>query len=344
MKKILMSLRDPSGRLKKAWVMSKWTLLFVLLGMFNVHGAVYSQNEQQVTLSMKNAYLKDVIWAIERQTAFTFMYNQEDLDKVGKIDVKLKASKIEEILKACLKGTGLTYVIQDAVIVLKPIAPDDKVKEIRIVGKVIDEKKLPLPGVTVLIKGTKLGTATDFNGKYSLKLPEMKNIVLIFSFMGMETQEIKYTGKDTINVTLKEDKVKLQDVVVTGYMNIRKESFTGNATTVTKEQLLKTNNKNVIAALQIFDPSFRIKENNIWGSDPNALPEFNLRGESSIGMNKGLDIEQERRTQRTNLKDNPNLPIFILDGFEVPVDKIYDMDVNRIESMMILKDVYKRQL
>ncbi|KIO42756.1 MULTISPECIES: SusC/RagA family TonB-linked outer membrane protein [Sanguibacteroides] len=338
MKKILMSLRDPSGRLKKAWVMSKWTLLFVLLGMFNVHGAVYSQNEQQVTLSMKNAYLKDVIWAIERQTAFTFMYNQEDLDKVGKIDVKLKASKIEEILKACLKGTGLTYVIQDAVIVLKPIAPDDKVKEIRIVGKVIDEKKLPLPGVTVLIKGTKLGTATDFNGKYSLKLPEMKNIVLIFSFMGMETQEIKYTGKDTINVTLKEDKVKLQDVVVTGYMNIRKESFTGNATTVTKEQLLKTNNKNVIAALQIFDPSFRIKENNIWGSDPNALPEFNLRGESSIGMNKGLDIEQERRTQRTNLKDNPNLPIFILDGFEVPVDKIYDMDVNRIESMTILKD------
>ena len=64
MKKILMSLRDPSGRLKKAWVMSKWTLLFVLLGMFNVHGAAYSQNEQQVTLSMKNAYLKDVIWAL----------------------------------------------------------------------------------------------------------------------------------------------------------------------------------------------------------------------------------------------------------------------------------------
>ncbi len=318
--------------------MSKWTLLFVLLGMFNVHGAAYSQNEQQVTLSMKNAYLKDVIWAIERQTAFTFMYNQEDLDKVGKIDVKLKASKIEEILKVCLKGTGLTYVIQDAVIVLKPIAPDDKVKEIRIVGKVIDERKLPLPGVTVLIKGTKLGTATDFNGKYSLKLPEMKNIVLVFSFMGMETQEIKYTGKDTINVTLKEDKVKLQDVVVTGYLNVRKESFTGNATTVTRDQLMNLNARNVIAALQTFDPSFRIKENKLWGSDPNALPEFNIRGETSIGQQKGLDIEKERMTQRTNLKNNPNLPIFILDGFEVDVQKIYDMDINRIESMTILKD------
>lgn len=338
MKKILMSLRDPSGRLKKAWVMSRWTLFFVLLGMLNVHGAVYSQNERQVTLSMKDAYLKDVIWAIERQTAFIFMYNQEDLDKAGKIDVELKASKIEEILKVCLKGTGLTYVIQDAVIVLKPIAPDDKVKEIRIVGKVIDEKKLPLPGVTVLIKGTKLGTATDFNGKYALKLPERKDIVLVFSFMGMETQEIKYTGKDTINVTLKEDKVKLQDVVVTGFLNVRKESFTGNATTVTRDQLMKANNKNVIAALQIFDPSFRIKENNIWGSDPNALPEFNIRGESSIEINKGLQAEQNRRTQRTNLKNNPNLPIFILDGFEVDVQKIYDMDMNRIESITILKD------
>lgn len=202
----------------------------------------------------------------------------------------------------------------------------------------IDERKLPLPGVTVLIKGTKLGTATDFNGKYSLKLPEMKNIVLVFSFMGMETQEIKYTGKDTINVTLKEDKVKLQDVVVTGYLNVRKESFTGNATTVTRDQLMNVNARNVIAALQTFDPSFRIKENKLWGSDPNALPEFNIRGETSIGQQKGLDIEKERMTQRTNLKNNPNLPIFILDGFEVDVQKIYDMDINRIESMTILKD------
>ena len=161
----------------------------------------------------------------------------------------------------------------------------------------------------------------------------MKNIVLVFSFMGMETQEIKYTGKDTINVTLKEDKVKLQDVVVTGYLNVRKESFTGNATTVTRDQLMNVNARNVIAALQTFDPSFRIKENKLWGSDPNALPEFNIRGETSIGQQKGLDIEKERMTQRTNLKNNPNLPIFILDGFEVDVQKIYDMDINRIESV-----------
>ena len=74
----------------------------------------------------------------------------------------------------------------------------------------------------------------------------------------------------------------------------------------------------------------------MFGSDPNSLPEFTIRGEGSIGMNRGLEMEKARRSQRTSLKDNPNLPIFIMDGFEVSVQKVYDMDINRIESMTIL--------
>ncbi|WP_294143355.1 SusC/RagA family TonB-linked outer membrane protein [uncultured Sanguibacteroides sp.] len=338
MKKILTLCRRYPGRLKKGGVVFGWTLLFVLSGVLNVCGAEGLKLEQEVRLSMKNVFLKDVMWAIEHQTKFIFMYNEEDLDKVGKVNVEVRASDIEEILNVCLKGTGLTYVIQDAVIVLKPVIEDKKSKKVRITGKVTDEKKVPLPGVTVLIKGTTLGTATGVDGKYSLSLPDVKNITLVFSFLSMKTQEIKYTGQDTINVVMKEDLQKLEDVVVTGYLKLKKESFTGNATTVTRDQLLKTNNKNVIAALQAFDPSFRIKENKLFGSDPNALPEFTIRGEGSLGMERGLDVEKNRRTQRTALKDNPNLPIFILDGFEVAVQKIYDMDMNRIESMTILKD------
>ncbi len=330
--------RGNLGKFKKLWLMMKCTLLFVLLGITSVNASVYSQVGQQISISMKDSYLKDVLWEIERQTTFVFMYNQEDLDKAGKVSVNVKAAGIEEILRACLKGTGLTYVIEDAVIVLKPVKEDEKKKEIRIAGRVTDEAKQPLPGVTVRVKGVNLGTATNAEGRYSLALPEMKEVVLVYTFVGMVTQEVKYTGKDTINVVMKEDRVKMDEVVVTGYMNVRKESFTGNATTVSKDQLLKTNNKNVIAALQAFDPSFRIKENKLFGSDPNSLPEFTIRGEGSIGMNRGLDMEQARRSQRTNLKDNPNLPIFILDGFEVSVQKIYDMDMNRIESMTILKD------
>lgn len=322
-------------KLQKLRPMSKW--IFVFLGIINTHGTVYSQNEQSVTISMKNAYLKDILWEIQRQTTFVFMYHEEDLDKVGKVNIEAKSLTVEKILRDCLKGTSLTYVFLDEVIVLKSL-DDEKKKEIRIAGKVMDEEKSPLPGVTIMVKGTNLGTATNPEGRYSLTLPEMKDVTLVFSFVGMLSREVKYTGKDTINVIMKEDKVKMEEVVVTGYGNVRKESFTGNATTVTREQLMKTNNKNVIAALQIFDPSFRIKENNIWGSDPNALPVFNIRGESSIEINKGIQAEINKRTQRINLKNNPNLPIFILDGFQVDVQKIYDMDMNRIESVTILKD------
>ena len=138
---------------------------------------------------------------------------------------------------------------------LKPLN-DEKKKEIRIVGKVMDKGKMPLPGVTVVVKGTNLGTATDSEGKYRMVLPAMRdtNFVLVFSFVGMRTQEIKYVGQDSINVVMEEDHKKMDEVVVTGYSNIRKESFTGKATTVTKEQLMKVNSKNVIAALQTFDP------------------------------------------------------------------------------------------
>lgn len=346
MKKIWMYFRPDPGNLKKVWLMSKWTFLFLVVLGINVHANVYSQNEQQVNLSMKKVNLKDVLWEIEKQTSFVFMYNAEDLDKVGKIDISIQTDRVEEVLKKCLEGTNLTYSIQDAVIVLKPlpILPAQPQQGIKVSGKVTDNRNNPLPGTTVAALASPngkplLGATTDAEGKYRLTLPAgTTSLYLRFTFIGMKMYEVKYNGQETINVVLQEDKQEIEEVVVTGYTKLKKSSFTGNATTVTKDELLKANNQNVIAALQVFDPSFRIKENTIWGSDPNALPEFNIRGEGSIAMTKGLDVEKSKQTQRASLKDNPNLPIFILDGFEVSVQKIYDMDMNRIESMTILKD------
>ena len=100
----------------------------------------------------EGASLKDVLWAIERQTSFVFMYNEEDLDKIGKVDVDVQGDDIRTILNVCLKGTTLTYVLQDNVIVLKPTIPQKTVKEVLLKGKVVDEKKEPLPGVTILVK------------------------------------------------------------------------------------------------------------------------------------------------------------------------------------------------
>ena len=296
---------------------------------------------QRVTLNLKKVSLSVLIQEIEKQTSYNFFYNDEQERSIAEISISVTNETVEKVLDKVFSGTKYTYEISgNQIIVFSRDSknPVEKVKKIRVQGKVTDKKGSPIPGVTVLLKGTTLGTATDTDGKYTLDLPSVEKIFLIFTFIGMEPREIKYVGKDTIDVVMKEDVKQVDEVVVTGYANIRKESFTGNAVTITKDQLLKANNKNVVAALQFFDPSFRIRENSIWGSDPNALPEFNIRGESSIAMTKGLDVENAKRTQRTNLKDNPNLPIFILDGFEASVEKIYDMDMNRIESITILKD------
>lgn len=194
-----------------------------------------------------------------------------------------------------------------------------------------------LPGATVTVKGRNFkGVIADLDGKFTISVPDDVK-VLVISYVGYESFELMLGKKNAYSVTLKNNS-KIDEIVVTGYQQLKKNAFTGNATVVTKDELLKTNNKNAIAALQAFEPSFRLKESNLWGSDPNNLPEFTIRGESSIGMNRGLDVESARRSQRTNLADNPNLPIFILDGFEVSVQKIYDMDINRIENMTILKD------
>ena len=221
MENFLMFLRCKREKLQKLWLMSKWTFLFVFLGIINTHGTVYSQNEQQVTISMKNAYLKDILWEIQRQTTFVFMYHEEDLDKVGKVNVEAKSLTVEKILRDCLKGTGLTYVFQNEVIVLKPLN-DEKKKEIRIVGKVMDKGKMPLPGVTVVVKGTNLGTATDSEGKYRMVLPAMRdtNFVLVFSFVGMKTQEVYYKGEKELNVVMEEDVKQMDEVVVTGIFSV----------------------------------------------------------------------------------------------------------------------------
>ncbi len=207
-------------------------------------------------------------------------------------------------------------------------------------GTVFDDEHNPLPGATVRINKLNIGCATDIDGKFSLNVAgnSEKGYVLEVSFIGMQTRTVKYTGQKNLNVILKPDKLQLDEVIVTGYQQLKKNAFTGNATVVTKNELLKTNNKNAIAALQAFEPSFRLKDQVVWGSDPNKLPEFTVRGESSFATSRGLDAEAAKRTQRAGMTDNPNLPIFILDGFEVSVQKIYDMDINRIESMTILKD------
>ena len=191
-------------------------------------------------------------------------------------------------------------------------------------------------GVTIRLDGHSTGVITDINGCYVLTLPEKGGLV-IYSYIGFETRKIKVTSRQKVDVQMVEATESIQEVIVTGYNSIQKESFTGNTTKIEKEDLLKVNPNNLISAIQTFDPSFRIQENLAAGSDPNSLPQFVLRGQTGIGETT-LGQTSTSSISREVLSGNSNLPIFILDGFEVDVEKIYDLDMNSIHSINILKD------
>ena len=202
-------------------------------------------------------------------------------------------------------------------------------REVR--GKVVDEKKLPIPGVSVRLGGTSMGTATDVDGKFKLLIPA-DTATLVVSFIGMKTEIVKIprlkTGAEQkeLTIVLREEDVKLEDVVVTGIFTRKKESFTGSASTYSAAELKTMGTQNVLQSLKTLDPAFAIIEDNQFGSDPNRLPNMEIRGKSSmLGLRDELDAD-------------PNQPLFILDGFESTLAAINDLDINRVASITILKD------
>lgn len=325
----------PIHVVRKVFLIMKITFLLVVLLNTGLFAMQADAQQNKVTLRVKDMALERVIVELRKQTGLRFFYSMDKLKAAGRVSVDVQDQKLSEVLDQVLSETDLTYTILDDVITIRNREVRQvQQQSIKISGKVVNGKKQPLPGVTVQLKGGYVGVSTDAEGKYLLTIPVVEKPVIVFSFVGMKPVEVAYEGKNTIDVTMEEAVTELEDVVVTGYNNIKTSSFTGNAVTVKKEDLLRVSKTNVIKALQSFDPSFRIKENNQWGADPNALPEVYIRGESGIGI-KALDKDA---LAKSNLVDNPNLPTFIMDGFEVSVSKLYDMDPNRIESVTILKD------
>ena len=325
----------------KLWMMGKKisaTLLFLVLCQSLTLRVCRAQSADgpKLTVEFKKAPFVEVLNYIKEHSRYDVLYNNEEMRKIPEVSRRFENESVTGILEACLKGTEFTFHITRNVIVIKRKGRDgDVLQEVTLRGKVLDDDGVLLPGATVIVKGTRLGVSTDEKGAFVLNLPRADTIRLVVSFMGMETREVNVTNyKRELVVELKSLAKEVDEVVVTGYGNIRKSSFTGNSVTVKREELLRVSKTNVISALQVFDPSFRIKENNQWGSDPNALPEMQIRGQSGIGI-KDLD---KSNVSKSSLKDNPNLPVFIMDGFEVGIAKVYDMDPNRIETMTILKD------
>ena len=311
--------------------------LSVLLLLFSCPTYAQEQDylKKKIDVTYAAAAMKEILTDLTKKTGIEFLYNQDEVKQVQPQTFTMKQVTVTEVLDRCFKGTNLGYKFVDGTIIITVNKISPVVNMIKLTGKVTTSKGEVLSGATLTLKGTTVGVATDVNGKYELNIPDGKNQVLIVSFLGMKTQEIKIQSNKTVyDVVLEEDNVEMEDVVVTGYANIKKSSFTGASVRVSKEDILKVASRNVIDALQVFDPSLRLIKNNLMGSDPNTLPEFYIRGRSGIGV-KELDVQD---ISQAALQNNPNSPVFIMDGFEVSMEKVYDFDPNRIASITILKD------
>lgn len=321
----------------KTILVMKLTAVFLLAGFLQVSAAGFSQT---VTISKENIPLQKLFREIKKQTGYVFFYNTRLLQKTHAVNIDVKNKGLKEVLDQIFVAQPVTYSIVNKTIVVNERAPQplppvvaqlDTVPLLEVHGKVIDENSgTPVVGANVVVKGNQYGTTTDANGAFVIRAK--RGAALAISYVGFENQQVTVKENVQLSVKMKNSKTPLTDVVITGYQQIKKESFTGNAVTVTGEELKRINPTNMLQSISAFDPSFQVAQNNLLGSNPNRLPQINVRGSASLPTGSGEVLT------RDNLKGNINLPTFILDGFEVSVEKVFDLDVNRVQTITLLKD------
>ena len=309
-------------RFRKNLMFIKCCIVFIFVFSLNLSAHVFSQSKL-VTLDLKEVSVEKFVDAVKQQTGMKMMYNSGVVREAGQVSVQVKDKELSEVLDMVLKKVNLEYELYNDIILIRakgevPAGP--KVLK----GVVKDKSGAVLPGVTVVIKGTTLGVSTDIDGKYSITIPEDgKETVLMFTFVGMKPQEVRYAGQETLNVILTEEVAEMEEVVVNGYFTRKKESFTGVSKTFSGDELKTISTGNILNTLSVLDPSFTKVVNNEMGSDPNTIPDFEIRGSSSL---------------KAEYENNPNMPTFIMDGFEVTAQKVFDLDPNRVRYITILKD------
>ena len=295
-------------------------LLIILLGgLFFPTGEAYAQ--KYISLHVQDKPLGDALIAVRNLSGYNLYVSPAvDVEK----PVSVTANHVELLTLLNSLDRTLSYKIIDKTIVITP--KNHPLSDNRLYGVVVDENNLPAIGVVVQCAGG--ATVTDGDGRFELPLtPEAE--MLSVSFIGYRKERISIDGKHFHTIHLVPEANELDDVVVTGYAPKAKNSFTGTAVQVKGEELRMINNSSFFDALKVFDPSFKtVDTRGMFGSDPNHVPsQIEIRGQNSFP-----DISE------SNLKTETSLPVFILDGFEVSVEKIYDLDMNRIQSVTILKD------
>ena len=226
-------------------------------------------------------------------------------------------------INAFVKGALIALILQfSTVSVLEAQAQTAK---LTVQGKITDTDGEPLPGANVMVRGTRQGIAADADGNYVLTFtpPASGRSVLQFSFIGMETQEHTVRSSTTLNVRLKSD-TDLDAVIVNGFYDQKKETFTGAATVISGEELVQISPTNLMAGIASMTPGMVMVENNSMGSNPNAIPSLLIRGANTLITNES--------------EEGVNNPLIVLDGVEITMEELYDLDIYDIERVDVLKD------
>ncbi len=265
-----------------------WICILLFMGLSHVNAAVKGQ-AALVSISAKGLSVEEVLKSIEEQSGYTFIYLNDDVSTLKKVDLDVEKVKVSEVLDKCLRDTELDFEIdKDLVIIKRTSKPEELIQqeEVRIKGIVKDQSGLGIPGASVLVKGTTVGTATDMDGAFDFLVEKTPNMVLEVSFIGMKTKEITYSGQDFISVVLADDSELIDEIIVTGYQTIDRKLFTGSATIVNSEEAVVQGESDVSRMLQ--GKAAGVQVQNVSGTF-GASPKIRVRGSSSIlGSSKPL--------------------------------------------------------
>ncbi len=303
------------GWLKLARIM-KLIAFLVFVFVFDVSASVYSQNSK-ISVKIENGTLSEIFNKIEEQSEYRFFYQNEQIKKIEKKTVEVSDKNISDLVSSLLENTGLTYKMVDRNIIIYPESDAGKYavnrdQSIPVSGRVTDSSGVPLPGVTVVVKGTTIGAITDSEGKYFLK-DVSRDASLVFSFVGMRTQEMLVSGKTVVNVTLQEETVGIEEVVAVGYGTQKKVNLTGSVSTVDFEkEALSRPVTTAAAALSGMSAGLQVMQAS--GRPNGESVSIKIRGLGTL---------------------NDSDPLVLIDGMEASLS---DINPNDIASISILKD------
>ncbi len=301
---------------RKKLIVMRNTVLILLISALQVFATGSYAQTKKISLAMKDAAIRDVLYAIQKQSEFYFLYNSELIDVTKKVDITIEEEKVDQVLTRLFNKNEVDFLIKDRYIVLTPVGGNAELfaeqQQPAVSGKVTDESGQPLPGVTIVIKGTTRGTVTNADGEYNLtNLPE--DATLVFSFVGMRSHEVVVGNQTRINVRMEQETIGIEEVVAIGYGTQRKATLTGSVSGISNEEIMMTPSPNLSNSLAGLMPGLvAVNRSGQPGSDNST---FLVRGNSTTGN---------------------NTPLILVDGIaESGWERI---DPNDIESISVLKD------